>query len=62
MIKRTASAVWNGSLKEGEGKISSQSNTLENAEYSFKSRFGDVPITNPDNCLLLRMQVVLQWH
>lgn len=51
MIKRTASAVWNGSLKEGEGKISSQSNTLENAEYSFKSRFGDVPNTNPDELL-----------
>lgn len=38
-MKRNATAVWNGSLKEGAGKLTTQSKTLENTQYSFKSRF-----------------------
>jgi osmotically inducible protein OsmC len=37
-MKRNATAVWNGSLKEGAGKLTTQSKTLENTQYSFKSR------------------------
>ncbi len=51
MIERTANAVWNGSIKEGKGKISTQSKTLYNTEYSFHSRFGAAENTNPDELL-----------
>jgi osmotically inducible protein OsmC len=39
IMKRNATAVWTGSLKEGSGKISTQSTVLNNTQYSFKSRF-----------------------
>jgi len=51
MMKRTANAVWNGSLKEGEGKITTQSKVLNNSKYCFNSRFGDGKSTNPDELL-----------
>lgn len=47
-MKRNATAVWNGSLKEGSGKLTTQSKTLENTQYSFKSRFEDGVGTNPE--------------
>jgi lipoyl-dependent peroxiredoxin len=47
-MKRNATAVWNGSLKEGSGKLSTQSKTLENTQYSFKSRFEEGVGTNPE--------------
>ena len=47
-MKRNAIAVWKGSLKEGAGNISTQSNTLDNAQYSFKTRFEDGVGTNPE--------------
>ena len=50
-MKRTAHAVWNGSLKEGSGEISTQSAVLNNTKYDFKSRFGDGKSTNPDELL-----------
>ena len=50
-MKRTAHAVWNGSLKEGEGKITTQSKVLNQAQYCFNSRFGDAKPTNPDELL-----------
>ncbi|GGW30126.1 OsmC family protein [Arenibacter certesii] len=50
-MKRTAHALWKGSLKEGEGKITTQSKVLNNSEYSFNSRFGDGKSTNPDELL-----------
>jgi osmotically inducible protein OsmC len=36
-MKRNATAVWNGSLKEGTGKLTTQ-NTTKDTQYSFKSR------------------------
>lgn len=51
MMKRKAKAVWNGSLKEGEGKITTQSKVLNNSKYCFNSRFGDGKSTNPDELL-----------
>ncbi|MBS1729694.1 MAG: OsmC family peroxiredoxin [Bacteroidetes bacterium] len=50
-MKRTAQAVWNGSLKEGQGKISTQSGVLKDTNYDFKSRFADGKSTNPDELL-----------
>lgn len=50
-MKRTANAVWNGSLKEGEGKITTQSQVLKGSKYSFNSRFGEGKSTNPDELL-----------
>ncbi|PVW15833.1 OsmC family protein [Marixanthomonas spongiae] len=50
-MKRTAQAVWNGSLKEGEGKLTTQSKVLNDSPYCFNSRFGDGKATNPDELL-----------
>src|SRR6187402_767396 len=47
-MKRNATAVWNGSLTEGAGKLTTQSTTLENTQYSFKSRFAEGVGTNPE--------------
>src|SRR6187402_117746 len=47
-MKRNATAVWNGSLMEGAGKLTTQSTTLENTQYSFKSRFASGTGTNPE--------------
>ncbi|MGB3453789.1 MAG: OsmC family protein [Moheibacter sp.] len=51
MKKHNANAVWNGSVKEGEGKITTRSKVLDNAKYSFNTRFGDAAGTNPDELL-----------
>lgn len=47
-MKRNATAVWIGSLKEGAGKLTTQSKAIENAQYSFKSRFEQGVGTNPE--------------
>lgn len=47
-MKRNATAVWNGDVKTGTGKISTQSTALNNAQYSFKTRFEDGVGTNPE--------------
>jgi osmotically inducible protein OsmC len=50
-MKRTATAVWNGSGKEGSGKLTTQSNVLKQTQYSYKSRFEDGVGTNPEELL-----------
>lgn len=45
---RKAKAVWNGSLKEGNGTLSSDSGVLKDTQYSFKSRFESGTGTNPE--------------
>jgi len=50
-MKRTASAVWNGTLKEGKGVISSQSGVLADTPYSFAMRFGEERGTNPEELI-----------
>jgi osmotically inducible protein OsmC len=47
-MKRNATAVWVGTLKEGEGKISTQSGVLNGTQYSFKTRFEQGNGTNPE--------------
>ncbi len=48
---RTASARWNGSGMEGTGTVSTQSTTLNNTQYSFKSRFQEGVGTNPEELI-----------
>lgn len=50
-MKRNATAVWKGSLKEGAGVLSTQSKTLDNTQYSFKSRFEEGVGTNPEELI-----------
>jgi osmotically inducible protein OsmC len=50
-MKRNATAVWNGSLKEGAGKLTTQSTTLQNTQYSFGSRFEEGVGTNPEELI-----------
>lgn len=48
---RSASAVWNGSLKEGNGKFSVQSGVIKDVNYSFRTRFENEPGTNPEELI-----------
>jgi osmotically inducible protein OsmC len=48
---RKASAVWNGSLKEGKGTISTDSGVLSKTPYSFSTRFENAPGTNPEELI-----------
>src|SRR6185437_9746248 len=48
---RKASAVWNGSLKEGKGTISTDSGVLSNTQYSFSTRFESGKGTNPEELI-----------
>jgi len=50
-MKRKASAVWNGTLKEGRGAISTESGVLQDAQYSFGTRFEDGKGTNPEELI-----------
>ena len=50
-MDRKASALWNGDLKTGKGTISTQSKTLDNAQYSFHSRFEEGTGTNPEELI-----------
>ncbi len=50
-MKRSATAVWNGSGKEGTGSVSTQSNVLSNSQYSYKTRFEDGIGTNPEELM-----------
>ena len=50
-MERTASVVWNGSLKEGKGTITTQSGILSDAPYSFVTRFENGKGTNPEELI-----------
>ncbi|MES2464439.1 MAG: OsmC family protein [Armatimonadota bacterium] len=50
-MNRKSSAVWNGDLKTGNGTISTQSGTLADAQYSFKTRFEEGVGTNPEELI-----------
>jgi osmotically inducible protein OsmC len=47
-MKRSASAVWQGGLKDGLGKISTASKVLSDSPYSVSGRFADGTGTNPE--------------
>jgi osmotically inducible protein OsmC len=50
-MKQKASAVWTGSLKEGQGTISTGSGALSAKPYSFRTRFEGEPGTNPEELI-----------
>src|SRR5262245_3785439 len=50
-MKRSASAVWKGGLKDGRGTISSQSGVLQDTQYSFSTRFEEGKGTNPEELI-----------
>jgi osmotically inducible protein OsmC len=50
-MDRKGSAVWQGTIKEGKGTVSTQSGTLKDAQYSFSSRFESGTGTNPEELL-----------
>ena len=50
-MKRKASAVWNGGLKDGKGAISTESGVLSGTQYSFSTRFESGVGTNPEELI-----------
>lgn len=48
---RKATAVWNGTGKDGSGNITTQSKVLNKTSYSFKARTEDIPETNPEELI-----------
>lgn len=48
MIEKHSTAVWTGSLKEGGGKLTSQSGALADVAYSHATRFADQKGANPE--------------
>ena len=50
-MKRSAKAVWNGSIKEGAGTFGTGSGAIKNQNYSFRTRFEDSPGTNPEELI-----------
>jgi len=68
IMKRKATAVWNGSGKDGKGHVTTQSSTLNKTQYSYKSRFEEGVGTNPEEliaaahagCFAMKLSFVLQ--
>lgn len=66
-MKRNATAVWNGTGKEGTGHLTTQSTTLNKTQYSFSSRFENGVGTNPEElvaaahagCFSMKLSFVL---
>src|SRR5690348_10375889 len=66
-MKRHATAVWNGSGKEGSAHLTTQSSVLKKTQYSYKSRFEDGAGTNPEElvaaahsgCFSMKLSFVL---
>jgi lipoyl-dependent peroxiredoxin len=66
-MKRKATAVWQGSGKEGSGHLTTQSTVLNKTQYSFNTRFADGVGTNPEElvaaahagCFTMKMSFAL---
>ena len=66
-MKRNATAVWNGTGKEGTGNLTTQSNVLNKSAYTFSSRFAEDTGTNPEElvaaahagCFSMKLSFVL---
>src|ERR1700733_10372188 len=50
-MKRSANAVWEGSLKEGKGTFAVGSGAIKETPYSFKTRFEGAPGANPEELI-----------
>ena len=66
-MKRTATAVWTGSGKEGKGHLTTASTVLNKTQYSYSSRFEQGVGTNPEElvaaahsgCFAMKLSFVL---
>src|SRR6476646_6753316 len=69
-IARKASAHWEGDLRSGTGTVSTESGTLKDAQYSFKTRFESGVGTNPEEllasahagCFTMQLSALLANH
>jgi osmotically inducible protein OsmC len=50
-FNRHAEAIWNGDVPSGGGDIAFGSGAIAKASYSFATRFGEKPGTNPEELL-----------
>jgi lipoyl-dependent peroxiredoxin len=50
-MNRSAKAIWNGTIREGKGTLTTQSQILDNTPYSFVTRFENQPGTNPEELM-----------
>src|SRR5271155_2208987 len=50
-MKRFGSAGWNGNLRNGKGTVSTESHAMDSYPYTFFSRYGEKPGTNPEELL-----------
>jgi len=50
-MKRSASAVWRGGLKDGKGTVSTESGVLSSTPYNFRMRFENEKGTNPEELI-----------
>lgn len=53
-MKRHASAIWEGNLQEGKGRLTTQSGALNDKRYDFRTRFEDedgTAGTNPEELI-----------
>ena len=50
-MKAVGRSTWKGSWKQGNGTISTQSDTLRDAPYTFASRFEGAPGASPEELL-----------
>ena len=70
MIKKSGSAKWTGSLKEGKGHVSTQTKVLDDQPYGFNTRFEDGNGTNPEeligaahaSCYSMALSMILGDH
>ncbi len=50
-MKRFGSAAWSGNLRDGSGSVSTESGALDDFIFTFFSRYGDKPGTNPEELI-----------
>ncbi len=50
-LNRKAGAVWEGELRSGQGRLSTESGALRQEPYSFGTRFEKAPGTNPEELI-----------
>lgn len=50
-MKRTSTAIWEGTGKEGRGRLSTQSGVLKDQSYAFTTRFESAQGTNPEELI-----------
>jgi osmotically inducible protein OsmC len=50
-MKRYGTAAWSGNLHDGKGSVSTESHALDSYRYTYFSRYGETPGTNPEELL-----------